>query len=77
MVKVIEYHFVSSHELFECAVGNNVEVWILNKGTQILYNFLFICVFQSLSRRLHCNRCQMLGVSMIFPTNVGFHFENF
>jgi hypothetical protein len=26
MVKVIEYHFVSSHELSKCVGGNNVEV---------------------------------------------------
>jgi hypothetical protein len=33
MVSITEYHFVSSHELSECAIGNNVEVWITNKGT--------------------------------------------
>jgi hypothetical protein len=45
MVKVIEYHFVSSHELFECVVRNNVEIWISNKSTQILYKLFFICAF--------------------------------
>jgi hypothetical protein len=45
MVRVIEYHFVSSHELSKCVVGNNVEVWITNKSTQILYKFLFILRF--------------------------------
>jgi hypothetical protein len=47
MERVIEYHFVPSHEIFECAIGNNVEVWITNKGTQILYNFFKILHFLS------------------------------
>ncbi len=45
MVRVIEYHFVSSHELFECVIKNNVEVWIPNKGTQTLCKFFFILHF--------------------------------
>jgi hypothetical protein len=52
MVKVIEYHFVSSHELFECAVGNNVEVWILKKGTQTLCKFFFILRFLVLIKKI-------------------------
>ncbi len=47
MVKIIEYHFVSSHELFECTIKNNVEVWIRNKGTQTLCNFFFNFAFSS------------------------------
>jgi hypothetical protein len=42
MVRVNEYHFVSLHEVFECIVGNNVEVRIMNKGTQTLCNYFFI-----------------------------------
>jgi hypothetical protein len=45
MVKVLEYHFDSSHELYECVVRNNVEIWILNKSTQILSKFFFILSF--------------------------------
>jgi hypothetical protein len=42
IVRIIEYHFVSLHELSECAIGNNVKVWTTNKGTQTFWNFLFI-----------------------------------
>jgi hypothetical protein len=77
MVRVIEYHFVSSHELFECIVGNNVEVWISNKSTQTLYKFFFILCFPVQIKILHYCRCQMPNVSTIFPTNTGFHFESF
>ncbi len=45
MVRIIEYHFVSSHELFECTIRNNVEIWITNKGTQALCKFFFILHF--------------------------------
>jgi hypothetical protein len=45
MVRVIEYHFVSLHDLSKCAIENNVEVWIPNKGTQTLYKFFFILQF--------------------------------
>jgi hypothetical protein len=45
MVGVIEYHFVSLHELSERVVGHNVEVWILNKSTQTMYKFFFILCF--------------------------------
>jgi hypothetical protein len=43
--KKIEYHFVSLHELSECTIGNNVKVWIPNKGTQSLCKFFFILRF--------------------------------
>jgi hypothetical protein len=55
IIRIIEYHFVSLHELFECVVGNNVEVWITNKDTQTLCNLFIFCDFQSQSRRFHCN----------------------
>jgi len=77
MVKVIEYHFVSSHELSKCIIRNNVEVWISNKGTQTLCNLYLFCAFRSQSKILHYSRCQMPDVSMIFPTNINFCFESF
>jgi hypothetical protein len=46
MVKVIEYHFVSSHELSECVIENNVKVWITNKKYS---NFLQFCLYFALS----------------------------
>ncbi len=52
MVKVIEYHFVSSHELFECTVRNSVEIWITNKGTQTLGKFFFIFCFLVLKKKI-------------------------
>jgi hypothetical protein len=45
MVRTIEYHFVSLHELLECALENIVEIWIPRKHTQTLYNYLFILCF--------------------------------
>jgi hypothetical protein len=45
MVRVIEYHFVSLYALFKCIVGSSVEVWIMNKGTQILCKLFFILHF--------------------------------
>jgi hypothetical protein len=52
MVRVIEYHFVSSHEVSECAIGNNVEVWISNKGAQILRKFPFILHFLVIIKKI-------------------------
>jgi hypothetical protein len=76
MVRVIEYHFVSSHELSKCIVRNNVEVWILNKSTQTFYKFLIYFVFSSPNKKLlHYSRCQMPDV-LIFPTNISFCFES-
>ncbi len=51
MVRVIEYHFVFSHELSKWAIWNNVEVWISNKGTQTLYNFIFILHFSNPNKK--------------------------
>jgi hypothetical protein len=40
MVRVIEYHFVSSHELSECAIKNNVGLGTkLPNSLQILFYF--------------------------------------
>ncbi len=42
MIKVIEYHFVSSHELSKCVEGNNFEIWISHKGTKTFCKFFFV-----------------------------------
>jgi hypothetical protein len=52
MVRVIEYHFVSSHELSKCVIGNNVEVWIMNKGTITFCKFFFILHFLILIKKV-------------------------
>jgi hypothetical protein len=52
MARVIEYRFVSLHELFKCIVGINVEVWIMNKGTQTFCKFLFIFHFPILIKKI-------------------------
>jgi len=60
MVRVIEYHFISSHELFERVIRNNVEVWIPHKGIKISTNSSLFCNFQSQSKRLHYNNAKCL-----------------
>jgi hypothetical protein len=39
MVRVIEYHFVSLHELFKCTIGNNVGSLDLKQMYPIFFEF--------------------------------------